>query len=180
MASTVIASGCTINLGGAGSDTERVESNESLSQDPSASDEKVQAVGGVGTGETYLEIVNEVNCLAEEVLELERANSLGDGSVDPAMLPDAKRLFARLAVARENAIRGLIETTWPEDVANEIDLIARDWSKVARTEVLLSEAPDLGAYNQLVASYGSFTSTGNPGYVRIQLGVGPATETNDC
>lgn len=153
---------------------------ESVSNDAGSSVDNKSEQIGTASGQRYLEIVNEVNCLVESILALERKNSLGDGSYDPAKLPDAQILFAKLANAREVAVRNLLDENWPQGVGAEIDLIARDWSKIARTEVLLAEAPDLGAYNQLIAGYQAFVWEGNPGYVRSQLGVGPATETNNC
>lgn len=175
-----LVTGCTINLGGGGSEADLSSRPEGLSNNGGPSAGETTEQKGTATGQTYLDIVNEVNCLVESMLTLERQNSLGDGSFNPAILPDAQLLLAKLADAREVAVRNLLNETWPVEVDAEIDLIARDWSKVARTELLLADAPDLGTYNQLADGYRSFTWEGNPGYVRSQLGVGPASQTNDC
>ncbi len=194
IAVTAVFSGCTINVGSTGTDlsseqdasqlaSEAVDATEttvSVSNDAGSSVDNKAEQTGTASGQRYLQIVNEVNCLVESILALERKNSLGDGSYNPAILPDAQILFAKLANAREVAVRNLLDENWPQGVGAEIDLIARDWSEIARTEVLLAEAPDLGAYNQLIAVLQAFVREGNPGYVRSQLGVGPATETNNC
>ena len=42
----------------------------------------------VDAGNLYLEIVNPVNCAVSAITELENANSMGDGTVDPSVLPE--------------------------------------------------------------------------------------------
>jgi hypothetical protein len=133
-------------------------------------------------GELYLEIVNPVNCLYTEIINLQNMNSLGDGTVDPAALPGLQVLFSELSSERENAVRSFLGNSWPNKVANDIELLARDWSKVARAELALSEAVDQGAYTLGMDSLNAFfnTAEANPGYIRSALGIGPAAETDRC
>jgi hypothetical protein len=133
-------------------------------------------------GELYLEIVNPVNCLYAEIINLQNMNSLGDGTVDPSALAGLQVLFRDLSSERENAVRSFLGNSWPSKVASDIELLARDWSKVARAELAISEAVDQGAYTLGMDSLNAFSSTAeaNPGYIRSALGIGPAAETDRC
>lgn len=131
-------------------------------------------------GSRYLSIVNGLNCMMRESQAFEKRNSLGDGTIDPTMISEAQVIWAKLASLREAAIREFLAEKWPAEVSNEIDLIARDWATVARIAVNLSKAPDVGVYNQIMAQSIAFKASGNPGYVRAVLGIGPATETDQC
>lgn len=185
IAITLALSGCTLNIG---SGTASTPSDQRESQagtntgDVSTPPNSVleDATEITEAGRKYLEIVSEVNCLLEEIYAIEKANTQVDGTTDPAKLPDIQSLLRILAPARELAVRRLLDYDWPDTVSSEIDLIARDWSKVARSEVALSEAVNLAAFNRIHATYVSIVMTGNPGYVRSQLGLGAAEETNDC
>jgi hypothetical protein len=140
------------------------------------------AMNDADAGELYLEIVNPVNCLYSEIINLQNMNSLGDGTVDPAALSGLQVLFSELSSERENAVRSFLGNSWPNNVANDIELLARDWSKVARAELALSEAVDQGAYTLGMDSLNAFANTAeaNPGYIRSALGIGPAAETDRC
>ena len=133
-------------------------------------------------GQTYLEIVNSVNCTYREIVDLQNANSLGDGTADPAVLPELQALFGVLASAREIAVRSFLGSNWPESVKSDIDLLAREWSKGARAERALAEAVDQGAYTLDMNGYNALmsASSANPGFIRATLGVGPASETDHC
>lgn len=133
-------------------------------------------------GAVYLEIVNPVNCATHIVLDLESANSLGDGTINPSVLSEMKSAFAVLGGARQNAFRSLMAQKWPDVIASEIDIMARDWAKAANAEEFISGVVDIGAYNVAVASYVELMSkvSSNPGYIRATLGVGPASETDRC
>jgi hypothetical protein len=133
-------------------------------------------------GQSYLEIVNPVNCASRVIVDLENSNSLGDGTVDPAVLSDVKAAAAVLASARETAVRSLLGQNWPSIVAPDIEVLARDWSKAARAEFAISEAVDLGAFNLAISGYRELLSNSqaNPGFIRASLGIGPASETDMC
>lgn len=133
-------------------------------------------------GAVYLEIVNPVNCANKAITELESGNSLGDGTADPAVLSELKSAFGELAAARQIAFRSLLSKEWPDVIALDIELLARDWAKAANAEEQLSGAVDLGAYNLAGASYLDLKSrsTANPGFIRATLEVGPASETDRC
>ena len=133
-------------------------------------------------GAIYLEIVNSVNCASRAITDLESANSLGNGTFDPAALPELKSAFGKLAAARQIAFRSLMSTKWPDVIAPDIELMARDWAKAANAEEFMSGVVDLGAYNVAGASYADVVSksTANPGFIRATLGVGPASETDQC
>ena len=178
---TVLAS-CTINIGGT-KDNGGSESQTEIG----GSDQPTELLGddtapalNVDFGQRYLEIVNDVNCTALEIDKLEKDNSLGDGTVDPAVMGDIRNLYEKLASFREKAVRELLGESWPNEVATEIDLIARDWSTAARQEQFMSTTEDLGQYNLAISKYIQLQPSGNPGFVRAQLGVGPGSETNKC
>jgi hypothetical protein len=149
---------------------------------PDSAASSSDAMNDADAGELYLEIVNPVNCLYTEIINLQNMNSLGDGTVDPAALPGLQVLFSELSSERENAVRSFLGNSWPNKVANDIELLARDWSKVARAELALSEAVDQGAYTLGMDSLNAFfnTAEANPGYIRSALGIGPAAETDRC
>lgn len=134
------------------------------------------------SGAIYLEIVNPVNCANRAVTDLESANSLGDGTVDPAVLPELKSAVGKLAAARQVAFRSFMSKKWPDVVAPDIEIMARDWANAANAEESISGAVDLGVYNVLLASYRDLMSksSANPGFIRATLGVGPASETDQC
>lgn len=136
----------------------------------------------VEAGKLYLEIVNPVNCAARAIIELENENSLGDGTVDPSVLPEMKYLYSVIGSSRERAVRDLLGVAWPSTVAPDIEILAREWSKAARAEAGISTVVDLGAYNIAINSLLEFwsNSEANPGYIRSSLGVGPASETDQC
>ena len=178
---TVLAS-CTINIGGTkdnGGSANQTEIGGSDQPTEVLGDDTAPALN-VDFGQRYLEIVNDVNCTALEIDKLEKENSLGDGTVDPAVMDDLRNLYERLASFRERAVRELLGESWPNDVADEIDLIARDWTMAARQEQYISTTEDLGQYNLAVSKYIQLQPSGNPGFVRAQLGVGPSSETNKC
>lgn len=133
-------------------------------------------------GQTYLDIVNNVNCAFKEVVKLQNANALGDGTVDLAALPDLQRAIKILSSEREAAVRSLVGTTWPEIVAADIETLAREWSLGARAELAISEAVDGATYTLEMNRYNDLTSSpkANPGYIRSVLGLGPASETDQC
>ena len=141
-------------------------------------DSDTSSVGDAGS--RYLAIVNGINCMVRELQAFERLHSLGDGTIDPTMIPEVQVIWVKLASLREAAIREFLAEKWPAEVSNEINLLARDWATIARFEVLLSLAYDVGAYNQIMAQSIAFKASGNPGYVRAVLGIGPATETDQC
>lgn len=136
----------------------------------------------VDAGNLYLEIVNPVNCAVSAITELENANSMGDGTVDPSVLPEMKDLYSALGAARERAVRDFLEVEWPSTVAPDIEMLAREWSKAARAETGISTVVDLGAYNVAMSALLELwaNSEANPGYIRSSLGVGPASETDQC
>jgi len=136
----------------------------------------------VDAGNLYLEIVNPVNCAVFAITELENANSMGDGTVDPSALPEMKDLYSALGAARERAVRDFLEVEWPSTVAPDIEMLAREWSKAARAETGISTVVDLGAYNVAMSALLELwaNSEANPGYIRSSLGVGPASETDQC
>jgi hypothetical protein len=107
---------------------------------------------------------------------------MGDGTVDPSVLPEMKYLYSALGAARERAVRDFLEVVWPSTVATDIEMLAREWSKAARAETAISTVVDLGAYNIAMTNYLDLlkNSDANPGYIRSALGVGPATETDQC
>jgi len=146
------------------------------------SNSDVDEMSGVKAGILYLEIVNPVNCEVRAISELENANSMGDGTVDPSVLPEMKYLYSALGAARERAVRDFLEVEWPSTVATDIEMLAREWSKAARAETAISTVVDLGAYNIAMTNYLDLlkNSDANPGYIRSALGVGPATETDQC
>jgi hypothetical protein len=84
-------------------------------------------------------------------------------------------LFPAFAVAR--TVRQLQST-----VAPDIEMLAREWSKAARAETGISTVVDLGAYNVAMSALLELwaNSEANPGYIRSSLGVGPASETDQC
>ena len=133
-------------------------------------------------GIVYLEIVNPVNCANRTITELESANSLGDGTADPEALSELLSAFGKLAAARQIAFRSLMSEKWPDVVAPDIELLARDWAKAAIAEELISVAVDVGAYNVAGSSYLDLKSKSlaNPGFIRATLGLGPADETDQC
>lgn len=133
-------------------------------------------------GQKYLDIVNNVNCAFKAVVNLQNANALGDGTVDLAALPDLQRAFRVLSSEREAAVRSLVGTTWPEIVAADIETLAREWSLGARAELAISEAVDGATYTLEMNRYNDLTSSpkSNPGYIRSVLGIGPASETDQC
>jgi len=140
------------------------------------------ALSEVDAGRLYLEIVNPVNCVSIAINDLEIANSLGDGTVDPTILPEMMDLFAQIGEVRETAVRDLLNFVWPETVAPDIDLLARQWSKFARAEAGISMSADLGTYNIAMSNYLELlkNTDANPGYIRSALGIGPANETDQC
>ena len=68
------------------------------------SNSDVDEMSGVKAGILYLEIINPVNCEVRAISELENANSMGDGTVDPSVLPEMKYLYSALGAARERAV----------------------------------------------------------------------------
>lgn len=173
----------TASCGSVSQSSEQVASEVSAETSISiASGSISESLTSVEAGQTYLEIVNSVNCTYREIVDLQNANSLGDGTADPAVLPELQALFAVLASAREIAVRSFLGSNWPESVKADIDLLAREWSKGARAERALAEAVDQGAYTLDMNGYNALmsTSSANPGYIRATLGVGPASETDHC
>ena len=140
------------------------------------------ALSEVDAGRLYLEIVNPVNCTYWEIVDIQNANSLGDGTVDPAALFELQTMFDVLSSAREAAVRSFLDNSWPEIVAADIEMIAREWSKAARAEFGISVAIDQSTYTLEMNSYNSLLSSSdaNPGYIRSALGIGPANETDQC
>ena len=178
---TVLAS-CTINIGGAKDNSGSASQNEIGGSDQPTEflgDDTAPALN-VDFGQRYLEIVNSVNCTLLKIDKLEKENSLGDGTIDPAAMGDMQKLYEKLASFREKAVRELLGESWPNEVATEIDLIARDWSTAAIQEQFISATEDLGQYNLAASKYLQLQPSGNPGFVRAQLGVGPASETSKC
>ena len=156
------------------------QSPEDTISESSASGASILTIEEAGI--MYLEIVNPVNCANRVISDLENVNSLGDGTVDPAVLSDMKAAAGVLATAREKAVRSLLGQVWPSIVSPDVELIAREWSKAARAELAISESVDLGAYNLAISSYRDLNnnSQANPGFVRASLGIGPASETDRC
>ena len=178
----IVLASCTINIGGT-KDNGGSESQTEIG----GSDQPTELLGddtapalNVDFGQRYLEIVNDVNCTGSEMEKLEKENSLGDGTIDPAVMGDMRKLYEKLASFREKAVRELLGESWPNEVATEIDLIAKYWSTAARQEQFISATEDLGQYNLAASKYLQLQPSGNPGFVRAQLGVGPASETSKC
>jgi hypothetical protein len=176
----------TLTLSACGSSSSSDAISDSGNTIYSAVPDSVASVSGAmnddDAGELYLEIVNPVNCEVRAISELENANSMGDGTVDPSVLPEMKYLYSALGAARERAVRDFLEVVWPSTVATDIEMLAREWSKAARAETAISTVVDLGAYNIAMTNYLDLlkNSDANPGYIRSALGVGPATETDQC
>lgn len=176
----------TLTLSACGSSSSSDAISDSGNTIYSAVPDSVASVSGAmnddDAGELYLEIVNPVNCEVRAISELENANSMGDGTVDPSVLPEMKYLYSALGAARERAVRDFLEVEWPSTVATDIEMLAREWSKAARAETAISTVVDLGAYNIAMTNYLDLlkNSDANPGYIRSALGVGPATETDQC
>lgn len=178
----IVLASCTINIGGTkdnGGSANQTEIGGSDQSTEVSVDDTATALN-VDFGQRYLEIINNVNCTYLEIIKLEKENSLGDGTFDPAVMGDMRKLYEKLASFREKAVRELLGESWPNEVATEIDLIARDWSAAARQEQFISTTEDLGQYNLAVSKYTQLQLSGNPGFVRAQLVVGPASETNKC
>jgi hypothetical protein len=148
--------------------------------DPSGQGEGVLSESDAGR--LYLEIVNSVDCAYWEIVDIQNDNSLGDGTVDPAALFELQTMFGVLASARESAVRSFLDNSWPEVVAADIETIARVWSKAARAEFAISVAIDQSTYTLAMNSYNVLISESdaNPGYIRSALGIGPASETDQC
>ena len=135
----------------------------------------------VAAGKRYLEIVNPVNCANRAELAIEKAHSLGDGTIDPAVLNEIQSAFGERAAARQTAFRQMLDYAWPSKVKNEIEVLAADWAKIAILEQQLADAYDLGAFNSLAADVKSRPQgQGNPGLIRGLLGLGTAEETDQC
>ena len=179
-ASIVLAS-CTLNIGGT-RDNGGSESQTEITGSDQASEVSIVDTTSMSVdfGQRYLEIVNDVNCTVLEIDKLEKENSLGDGTFDPVVIDDVLNLYERLSSFRERAVRELLSESWPIDVADEIELIARDWTRVARQEQFISATEDLGQYSLALSEYLQLQLSGNPGFVRAQLGVGPSSETSKC
>ena len=179
-ASIVLAS-CTLNIGGT-RDNGGSESQTEITGSDQASEVSIVDTTSMSVdfGQRYLEIVNDVNCTVLEIDKLEKENSLGDGTFDPVVIDDVLNLYERLSSFRERAVRELLSESWLIDVADEIELIARDWTRVARQEQFISATEDLGQYSLALSEYLQLQLSGNPGFVRAQLGVGPSSETNKC
>ena len=179
-ASIVLAS-CTLNIGGT-RDNGGSESQTEITGSDQASEVSIVDTTSMSVdfGQRYLEIVNDVNCTVLEIHKLEKENSLGDGTFDPVVIDDVLNLYERLSSFRERAVRELLSESWPIDVADEIELIARDWTRVARQEQFISATEDLGQYSLALSEYLQLQLSGNPGFVRAQLGVGPSSETSKC
>lgn len=149
---------------------------EEENSDVAAPDEDLAAAG-----KRYLEIVNPVNCANRAQLAIEKANSLGDGTIDPAVLNEIQSAFGKIASARQTAFRQMLDYAWPSKVKNEIEVLAADWAKVAVWQQQLADAYDLGAYNTLMADLRSQPKgQGNPGLIRGLLGLGTSEETDQC
>ena len=58
------------------------------------------ALSEVDAGRLYLEIVNPVNCTYWEIVDIQNANSLGDGTVDPAAWFELQTKFDVLSSGR--------------------------------------------------------------------------------
>lgn len=181
LAVLMLLAGCTINLG-SGSSSPSGGSENSVSADRGEGESQTppQEMTLEESGARYLEIINDVNCTVRRIFAIESENSLGDGTTDPAFLGEIQDLYGLLSDARVEAVRALVNEDWPESVATEVDLIARDWSVRARAERDASNAPDLGAFNLVVQGFSSLPSEGNPGYLRTLLGVGTNDETDRC
>lgn len=178
---SIVLANCTLNIGGTKDNGGSASQTEIGGSDQAAEVSVDDTTSmSVDFGQRYLEIVNDVNCTFLEIDKLEKENSLGDGTFDPAVMDDIRNLYERLASFRERAVRELLGESWPNDVADEIDLIARDWTMAARQEQYISTTEDLGQYNLAVSKYIQLQRSGNPGFVRAQLGVGPSSETNKC
>ncbi len=181
-----VALAVTLTLSACGSSSSSDAISDSGNTIFSAVPDSVVSVSGAmnddDAGELYLEIVNPVNCEVRAISELENANSMGDGTVDPSVLPEMKDLYSALGAARERAVRDFLEVEWPSTVATDIEMLSREWSKAARAETAISTVADLGAYNIAMTNYLDLLkkSDANPGYIRSALGVGPATETDQC
>ena len=151
-------------------------------------DSKIEAstdVSGATLSDTqagllYLEIVNDVNCLMRRYDSIQRSYSYGDGTFDNAALPELQPVFGEASQAREIAVRRFLENTWPDSVAADIDLMARDWSRFARLEWRASRAADPGEFEGISNEINNFNQQANPGYIRATLGIGPASETDKC
>ena len=179
----VLLSACTINVGPNDPKAQKesvpvtlTPANDSPGTLPSQGANSI----GAEAGERYLEIVNDVNCAMRSYILLENSYALGDGTFDYVGLVELQPALSYLAEARESAVRNFLKISWPESVAAEIDLLSREWSKLARLEYSLSEAPDIGTFEIVSAEYRNFTTQSNPGYIRATLGVGPSSETDRC
>ena len=76
-----------VSCGNSSSITEPTDGGFSIDTtqiDPSGQDEDV--LSEIEAGRLYLEIVNPVDCAYWEIVDIQNANSLGDGTVDPAAL----------------------------------------------------------------------------------------------
>ena len=136
----------------------------------------------LGDGSTYLTVVNSVNCIMRSILATQNLHLLGDGTIDPVAIDELRTLYSKLSSARQVAVRELLEREWPEVVAGDIELLARDWAKQARLESDISQANDLGQWNSAISrSNGHISSAAsNPGYIRASLGLGEASVTDQC
>jgi hypothetical protein len=132
-------------------------------------------------GERYLAAVNPVNCIVDELEQLERQASLGDGSFDPSVLPQMQGIWAKLASARRTAVRVLLNESWPSDVDAEIRELAGVWAQAAERHQALADAYDLGAYNLIIQNFtNNPLAETNPGLIRALLNLGSSQETNRC
>lgn len=171
----VLLSACTVNLG----------SNDSPAvptQDVSASNmsDNGSADTAADAGILYLEIVNAVNCLILRAKSIQDSYSYGDGTFDLEALPELQPVLGELSRARETAVKRLLENSWPDEVAAEVDLLARDWSKLAQLQWQASQAEDTGEFVNISDELRDFNYQSNSAYIRAKLGVGPSSETNQC
>jgi hypothetical protein len=143
---------------------------------------KTEGVSIESAAERYREIVTPTNCAITRYSEAESTYSIGNAQIDLSGIDELTGLFGDIASARQLAVEELVRGEWPDSVKSEIEQMAIFWAGVQRAEVSVSQATDLGTWNESITQWkGKLTSSdsGLSKVIRIKLSL-PEFSPSEC
>lgn len=176
-ASLLILASCGGN-NAASTETSVADAPESVASDaPKASGLSIEEAG-----RKYVDAVTPTNCAMFRAGEAEKNYSLGNAQIDISGLEELTGLFGEIASARQTAVEKLVRGDWPETVKSDIQQMAIFWAGLQRSEVGVSEATDIGTWNEAIAQWkdkGSTSDSGLSKVIRIKLSL-PEFSSSEC
>ena len=177
VAALILVVGCGGNSSNSSDSTTAQNSETVASEAP-----KVEGVSIEGTAEKYREIVTPTNCALTRYSEAESNYSIGNAQIDLSGIDELTGLFGEIASARQVAVEELVRGEWPDSVKSDIEQMAIFWAGVQRAEVTVSQATDMGTWNESISQWKSKLTSSDSGLskiIRIKLSL-PEFSPSEC